>query len=274
MRKFIKIYRVHLLLVTLTGGAVSAGEPAPIEKSLLDSKLELSRQLHKFYPSVGEVQNNLFRLNETVAINSYFRMTLLKHQSALDTLVAIGKFTGFAEAKLCDIIPSWWTNSLLISKINLGAYAVNAEYRRRDFSIGLSTVSPPRYKISSDFLMDGERELIPVAVLTKIKAKSDKYIELARLDDCLFVVFYSDSVMPLTLYRIELKTGKILFKSTVWANEYRFASGAPLHCLSLSLTKAKVSIFGIEPGSAYIEQFDITSGKPALRFSSSIWMQD
>jgi hypothetical protein len=104
----------------------------------------------------------------------------------------------------------------------------------------------------------------------------DQYQVAAILGgDNVFVAVYQNNWAPLSLYCLERRSGRIIWRSVAWAAYVDFAPGGSGFWYSdaqLVCDGSKITVFGRGTYSgSYIESFDVKTGKNQLRFSSRYW---
>ena len=89
-----------------------------------------------------------------------------------------------------------------------------------------------------------------------------------------FVAVFESSGLSFPLTCVDTTTGQLVWRQVVWA---AFPVSRPQmtgpfdHEVHLSIGDGVVGVFGLGPGSQYIEAFQCESGKSVLRFSTSYW---
>jgi hypothetical protein len=93
--------------------------------------------------------------------------------------------------------------------------------------------------------------------------------------DYTFVAFYNSIAESFPLFCLDSKSGKVLWKKTVWAEGGLIGgkTGAYFHDLSLEVSENHIGVFGLG-GECYLEIFDSKKGDAICRFSTNLWGHD
>jgi hypothetical protein len=86
------------------------------------------------------------------------------------------------------------------------------------------------------------------------------------------VAAYMDIGFAYEVAGFEGKGGKPVWKARVWAANRHFVAGFGYHYIEMTEKDGVVYLFGMDPHCAYVEAFDMISGKVQFRFSSCYWM--
>jgi hypothetical protein len=89
-----------------------------------------------------------------------------------------------------------------------------------------------------------------------------------------FVALYSTLGDRFSLLCIESRSGRPLWKTSVWAlgaEVVPYGIGVRRHDLGIICTGRQVAVFGDDGDSCYLEAFDTQTGKNIFRFSTNYW---
>jgi hypothetical protein len=195
---------------------------------------------------------------------------------------ALARFLGVVEGRLKVTIPTWWEQVFGAMALNNRAIPyfpfmsperqaverVEPTYRRTAghllISIGMRLEHErelDEWAIISD---DGDRLVIPREWQEQL-GRGDAVTVLFHDERCYLSMHVSRD--PYTLLSIDRRTGATLWVARVWAGcGVSGSTGSGWHWSSFVLTGDEVVVLGISTDAAYIESFDVVTGKAIARF--------
>lgn len=124
---------------------------------------------------------------------------------------------------------------------------------------------------------EGDRYLVTVGDKTWTLPYADigrgVFVELAG--DTTFVALYEDTATPYQLYAIDEESGKVRWEADVWAGTVPTGgTGLSWHNVEVRVHGNEVVVFGVSGNAAYVETFDVKTGKSLCRFGTGYFEFD
>jgi hypothetical protein len=186
----------------------------------------------------------------------------------------LARFVGLVEGRLQLPVPAFWAASIECAKYN-GQRTVwfpIGEPVSPMLTAALKTIkgrSVPR-RSGHDWIVDvgGLSEILPAS---GEEVRSDLATEMLSGDKAYIALYNSYPALSYRLFAVSRRNGRIIWTSQVWAEGHGDGygwSGVGHHVVELEAAGDRLAVFGIS-GVAYIEVFDIKTGKNLFRFGTS-----
>jgi hypothetical protein len=182
------------------------------------------------------------------------------------------RFLGFAEGRLQSALPKWWEETILDAR----AYDNGVWYFPTPHGLSLAKEA----KITKEgkyYIISQSGDTFIVATRTVEAARNstcDSDIAACMDSSRCFLGLHGISGFPFVLICIDRATGKLVWRTSVWATGRTMLFGIDFHRVSLRVNKKHIIVYGRESGGMYIEKFDIQTGDNVLRFSTCYWSVD
>lgn len=204
-----------------------------------------------------------------------------KMAGRIDTVYSpetMGRFVEFLNEKVGTKPPAWFKDGLL-----------NTDYfPGQHHAFGRSKVGPSYSASGSDrevndgSLLTISGDKVTIARKGKSVDSTEKLVGLDRMServavecaDGLFLCAvhgnYSGGY-PYKLVALDEKSGLQKWQADVWAARRGGSTGIGHHDVSMVVDEKAVTLFGMESHGAYVESFELSTGKPIFRFCTSYW---
>jgi hypothetical protein len=204
------------------------------------------------------------------------------------------RFLGFLLAKTKLQPPEWWESAFVQPRWKSGElYGAAFQEAQKGPEPLEGKKRPPWYRLrtppgvvlrqekSSDLVeaASGDRiaKITPEAF--ELASKHITFVECFQWDfdkDLTVIVFYSGIGHGALILGIEPDTGKIRWRNSVWAGAVENlhlvgASGSWHQYIELVRKDGQIAVFGEGVNNAWMETFDLNSGKNLYRFSTNLW---
>jgi hypothetical protein len=195
---------------------------------------------------------------------------------------ALYRFLGFAEGRLRVTLPSWWEECILqVSGYDQSQAWFPApsrkQYRNTAFGLqGLHGTTLLEQK-GGILLKHGDYQvLVPTGAFRQIleDARSTcigEYVSVCFSSSRCYLAIHGDYALQYSLNSIDRNSGKVLWKSPVWAGGGTLMpqGGEGHHRVQILVDGDRVVVFGVALDTAYIEVFRTNDGSSLCRFSTS-----
>lgn len=262
-------------------GRTSDKETAAMLAVLLaaDDPEELAWSYHELFVKANEEQLRglLSHTNDGVALAAGWekvRRTIPKGDELADVKperTALSRFLGLVEGRLHMPLPPGWEAALQATSSN---GRENIWFGDPD-EVGAKVVvhgDATENDRHADFRQEGHQCRVTVGDKTWLLPSEDlvesMFVELAGATA--FVALYCWPPASYTLYAIDRESGKVLWRSKVWAQgDLCTWTGHGWHNVELRIRGNAMVVFGVECSVAYVEAFDARTGKNLCRFATS-----
>ncbi len=200
--------------------------------------------------------------------------------------VSLARFIGFVEGRLRVTVPDWWEDHLLIAK---GGAIEDIDFlAMRIPDTGRGTYgNMPAYSGTKELDIDVEYN----GGVSKVEVIGDQLA--IHLEDCVFQVdrpsgstiyvsvmdFKTSGCLALVhdnwpggiLLNIDSSDGKVLWQQELWCDRAYYIRGGDggFHWSEVKTKGDTVFVFGLRNDLVYIEAFELRTGKPQFRFSTT-----
>jgi hypothetical protein len=249
------------------------------------SNAKKASQLASIYERVfknsdrGTIQQLKRQRNVSIALRAAWQNVLVESVPARGSVDVkldsrhISRFVGFIEGRCRLTVPTWWEQSFLgvrahdrtnfVFPIQIGE---DGTLEKDDKAGRINTV------IEKDGLgLRVRRGLYSEILPSELSERHSTTTEAAAIlsDKMCFVAFFGRHTHGYTLYAIDRKTKKVIWKKGVWAggviNAY---SGPGGHIVEIVLEGDRLIVFGCGLDCAYLEGFKAENGECEFRFST------
>lgn len=267
------------------------GEEAVSGYSQLFWYVRLFGNFDCFKPSTLQFCRELKRLpQDGVALRAAWeelsletRFDVREANPRLDQRLAVAKFLGFVEGRVGVALPAWWEEAIRESTLGVDGGPLHSRTRLREawsrVEFGKRSVLMPCgqsiHRNQGDVSLHVGKEKVSLNDAAVIKEMVEVETISATMDDehC-YVACYGSCGVHCNLVCIDRPSGKLAWKSPIWAWGVAFSrvavgfSGPHLPVVSVQIRGDRVFVVG-STSCFHIEAFDRTNGKCSLRFSSS-----
>jgi hypothetical protein len=182
-------------------------------------------------------------------------------------------FVGFVEGRTHLAAPSWWKRGVLkehaYKRTNVFFPILeNQPYVKAGMGFqaprGASFEAHPgglRLKVNE--------ESVPIrSAVMEGRGLANRVSAMIDGDHCYLTVHHNRCI-PCRLYCIERRSGRIVWRSLIWAAGIKSYTGTGFHWISLVSRKGLVCVFGLGDNCAYVEAFGKADGANQYRFSTT-----
>ena len=206
--------------------------------------------------------------------------------------VALSRFIGFVEGRLGVRVPNWWEEHLAIARVSQWEEAglLNVWVRdtgRYGYCEGLLTGNPEEL---AEIECCTAGDISSIEVSEKVlsvhvdqskfhvsRPNGKKLYVFAKKCDNVTAVALVHSVYPSnTLYKIDLRNGTVLWQRKLWCDASPVIRSGDLgfHWSEAVRKDDAIIVFGLRSDVVYIEAFEVSTGMPVFRFSTTYgWPQ-
>lgn len=198
---------------------------------------------------------------------------------------SVQRFAGFLEGRLQTPLPASWKR-ILVNRVQRKSAGIAFP------SVGGPDVIPPSAlspewnlhipnglslsTVNNQVVLksNGTSVNIPTDVIQRMRKGEQNYLSVHIGDARTLIAFFDYAGFGFDLNCIENNSGRVAWRSPVWALGRVVATGpsSQVHTVSLVQTASVAIVFGAEIHGLYIEGFDIETGTPSFRFCTSYWL--
>lgn len=295
MRKPILICVSALMALVFVGCGAHAedpGSPSDVDVDMeakfnpdkIDSPRELAKRIDKLLSGVSSQQLGQLVANSNCVValaagwervhrsipNAERSIPYTERQEVLRPAgEAVSRFLGLVEGRLQVAIPNVWEEAVKSARENdQGDYSFRGMPRESKARQGAGEVAVSLRREGDRWIVATGTKTLQFPARPTMGRVTDAMVKVNG--ETAYVALYGWPPRPYRLYAVEHSTGKIVWSSEVWAEGALVLHQGPgSHYVEMELSGNRLAVYGFSEVNAYVEVFDIRTGRNECRFSTS-----